>query len=92
MIDETMRDRIRHADILDLGFAYMAHAGLPWLAWPLPTPHESHATWLRWVVKEVAGSPVCRRTEAAAWAELRRIDNPRLADVLTTIAPPETTP
>ncbi len=84
MID--MPDRIRTADLVSLGFAYMAHAGLPWLSWPLPAVGTDHATWLRWVVAAVATAPVCNRTEADCYAELRRIDHAGLARTLATIA------
>jgi hypothetical protein len=80
------RTRIREAEIHSLGYAYCDYAGLPWLWWPLQTTGMTTAEWFGWIVKAVARAPVCRRTEADCWGELRRIDHPGLARALARIA------
>lgn len=80
--NEAMAARIRRADMMDIGYAYLRHVDAPWLSWPLLTLPVDYPRWLRAIVALVAGTPRCGRTEAEAWRELRRIDNARLRRML----------
>jgi hypothetical protein len=84
---DDMLTRIREGDVRAIGYAYCRHAGLPWLSWPLQTAEMDVGEWFGWIVDAIAHAPVCRRTEADCWRELRRIDHVGLVRLLAKIAP-----
>jgi hypothetical protein len=81
--------RIREADVRQIGFSYCHYAGLPWLSWPIQTTDMDVGEWFGWIVRAVAGAPVCGRTEADCWRELRAIPHVGLSRLLARIAPSE---